>query len=377
MVLLVSCGLLIRALWRVQSTDPGFKAEGILTARTSLPMNRYAPTAKRGQFYDQILREVRGLPGVESSAFSSFLPMVMRGGIWNVKIAGRPENVSEDKVSMRFITPDYFKTMGIPVMKGRDFNAFDTGNSPASILVSESFAKKYWPNEEALGRVVNITFQDRTIVGVVGDVRVRGLERESEPQVYLGHLQIPDGFVPFYAPKDLAIRVSGDPALLAPAVRDIVKRADPLVPISDVRTMDAIIVNETSTRSVQLTILQAFALIATVLAGVGLHALIAFSVSNRLQEIGVRIALGAARSHILKLVLHDGLRLAVGGVFVGVLLAYAAGTSMSALLAGLDPFDAPTFIAACLVVGAMTIGGSLMPALRAVRVNPTSVMRTE
>jgi len=303
--------------------------------------------------------------------------MVMRGGIWNVKIPGREESVADDKVSMRFITPDYFATMGIPLLKGRDFSAFDTSTAPAAILVSESFAKKYWPNENALGRVVNITFQDRMIIGIVGDVRVRGLERTSEPQVYLGHLQIPDGFVPFYAPKDLAIRTAADPVTLASSIRDIVRRVDPLVPVSDLRTMDAIVVAETSSRSVQLVILQAFALIATVLAGVGLHGLIAFTVSNRLQEIGVRIALGAAKSHIVRLVVDDGLRLATAGVLVGVALAYAAGRSMSALLAGLDPADAPTFVVASMVVALMTVGGSLLPALRAVRVNPTSVMRIE
>ena len=376
-VLLVSCGLLVRALWRVQQTDPGFKAQGVLTARTSLPMNRYAPTAKRGQFYAQVLDELRGLPGVKSAAYSSFLPLVMRGGIWNVQIPGRADTRPDDKVSMRFITPDYFTTMSIPLLKGRDFNAFDTSSAPAAILVSESFAKKYWPNEEALGKVVNITFQDRVIVGVVGEVRVRGLERVSEPQVYLSHLQIPDGFVPFYAPKDIAARVSGDPLMLASALRGIIKRADPLVPVSDMRTMDTIVEGETSARSVQLTILQAFALIATLLAGVGLHGLIAFTVSNRLQEIGVRIALGAAKHHIIRLVLDDSLRLAALGVLAGGVLAYGAGQLMAALLAGLSPADPLTFVVASLVVGLMALGGSLLPALRAVRVDPMSVMRTE
>ena len=376
-VLLVSCGLLIRALWKVQSVDPGFAAEGVLTARTSLSSTRHAQTEVRARFYEQVLSGIEALPGVKSAAFTSFLPMVMRGGIWDVKIPGREENRSQDKASMRFVTPRYFETMGIPLLEGRDFNAFDTKRAPPAVVVSESFAKHYWPGEEAIGRVVNVAFADRTIVGVVADVRVRGLERVSEPQVYLGHQQIEDGWVMFYMPKDLAVRVSGDPTSIAASVRAIVKRIDPAVPISDVRTMRTIVDNETASRSTQLTILQAFALIATVLAGVGLHGLIAFSVSNRLQEIGVRTALGATRSHIVRLVVDDGLRLAVGGVLVGLPLAYAAGQSMSALLAGLDPADAPTFAVVAALVAAMTVAGSLVPALRAIRVNPTSVMRTE
>jgi predicted permease len=376
-VLLASCGLLIRALWKVQSIDPGFTTEGLLTARASLPVGRYSPTAVRAQFYDKVLTEVRALPGVKSAAFTSFLPMVMRGGIWDVKIPGREENRVEDKVSMRFITPGYFETMGIPLLKGRDFNSFDTRAAPPALVVSESFAQRYWPNQDPLGRVVNVTFEDRIVVGVVADVKVRGLERVSEPQAYLGHQQIDDGWVIFYAPKDLAVRVSGDPASLAPAVRDIIKRVDPLVPVSDVRTMKNILEAETASRSAQLAILKAFALIAALLAAVGLQGLIAFSVSNRLQEIGVRLVLGASKIDIVGLVVDDGLRLASAGVAVGIGLAYAAGRSMSALLAGLDPLDGPTFLAAVALSGLMAVAGSLVPAVRAARVNPISVMRTE
>jgi putative ABC transport system permease protein len=376
-VLLASCGLLIRALWKVQSTDPGFATEGLLTARASLPAGRYSPTAARAQFYEKVLSEVRALPGVKSAAFTSFLPMVMRGGIWDVKIPGREEDRAEDKVSMRFITPGYFETMGIPFLKGRDFNSFDTRSAPPAIVVSESFAKHYWPGQDPIGRVVNITFADRIIVGVVADVKVRGLERISEPQVYLGHQQIDDGWVIFYAPKDLAVRVSGDPVSIAPAVRDIIRRADPLVPVSDVRTMRNIVEAETSSRSTQLVILQVFAAIAVLLAAVGLQGLIAFSVSHRLQEIGVRMVLGATTSQIVRLVIDDGLRLACAGVTVGIVLAYAAGRSMSALLAGLDPLDPPTFAAVVALSALMAAFGSFLPAVRAARVNPIAVMRTE
>ena len=376
-VLLVSSGLMMRALWRVQRIDPGFDAEGVLTLRTSLPLARYAPTAARVRFYDRVLSEVCALPGVSSAAYASFLPMAMRGGIWPVTVPGRPENQGEDKVSVRFVTPDYFQTLGIRFLRGRDLNAFDRSDAPATTVVSESFARKYWPGQDPIGRRLNVTFQERLVVGVVEDVRVRGLERESEPQVYLSYQQVADGAVPFYTPKDLAIRSSLDPSTLLPSVREIIRRADPQVPVSDVRTMAAIVDAETSPRAAQLRVLAAFALIAFLLAGIGIHGLLAFTVSNRLQEIGVRIALGAARGHILNLVFRDGLRLATGGALVGLVGAYAAGRAMQALLAGLSPGDLPTFLAAAVLVAAMALLGSLLPALRAVRVNPISVMRSE
>jgi len=376
-ILLVSSGLLIRALWKVQQVDPGIKAADVLTLRTSLPMNRYGIVTARAQFYDRVLAEIRALPGVSSAAYASFLPLVMRGGIWDVKVQGFPQDPSENKVSMRFITPEYFATLGVPLTRGRDFDAQDARFAPAAAVVSESFARKYWPGQDPIGRIFDVTFQDRIVVGVAKDVRVRGLERQSEPQVYLPYQQVTDRAVPFYAPKDLAIRSTVDSAALLPSVREIIRRADPLVPISDVRTMTAIVEAETSSRSTQLRILGAFALIAILLAGIGIHGLLAFTVSNRLQEIGVRIALGAARADILRLVLGDGLRLAALGMLLGVIAAYFASVGMEALLAGISPADAPTFGATAALVGLMTIFGSLIPALRAVRVNPISVMRAD
>lgn len=375
-VLLISSGLLIRALWRVQQIDPGFAADGVLTLRTSLPMERYAPTATRARFYDQVLAEVRALPGVKSASYASFLPMAMRGGIWTVTLPGRAQD-ADDKVSMRFVTPGYFETLGIPLTRGRDVNDFDTRLAPAVAVVSGSFARTHWPGQDPIGRVFDVTFQDRIVVGIAGDVRVRGLERESEPQVYLPYLQVADGAVQNYAPKDMAIRSSLDAATLLPGIREIIRRADPQVPISDVKTLTAIVDAETGPREAQLRVLGAFALIAILLAGIGIHGLLAFTVSNRLQEIGVRIALGAARGHILGLILGDAFRLAAAGTLVGVIAAWSAGQAMQALLAGLNPADLPTSLFALLLVALMTLGGSLLPALRAVRVNPTTVMKSE
>jgi predicted lysophospholipase L1 biosynthesis ABC-type transport system permease subunit len=220
-------------------------------------------------------------------------------------------------------------------------------------------------------------FQQRTVAGVVADVRVRGLERTSEPQVYLPYQQVPDGGLPWYAPKDLVVRSSRDPGALVPALRRIVARADPQQPISDVRTLADIVDAETAPRSVQVRVLGAFAAIAVLLAGIGIHGLLAFAVSNRVQEIGVRIALGARSGDILTLVLRQGVLLAAAGVVLGVALAYAAGRALEALLAGVSPRDAPPFLTAVGLALVMTIAGSLLPALRAVRVDPLTAIRAE
>jgi predicted permease len=377
-VLVVCSGLLLRAMWRVQQTDPGFRAGGVLTLRTALPMPKYEPTGRREQFYRQVLSDIRSLPGVEQAAYISFLPMVMRGGIWSVTIDGQPENRAEPRVaSLRFVTPGFFATVGTPLLRGRDVSEADTGTSPFVAVVSESFARQHWPGVDPIGRRVRIAFQDRTVVGVAGDIRVRGLEAPSEPQVYLPSPQVPDGGIIFYVPKDLVVRASVPAATLVPAIRGVVARADPQQPISDVRLLADIVDEETAPRRAQVRVLGAFASLAFLLAAIGIHGLLAFSVSSRVREIGIRVALGARPGAILALVVRRGAVLALGGVILGVVLAYAAGRMLQAVLAGVGPADAATFLAATLVSLVMTLAGTLAPALRAIRVDPVVAMRVE
>jgi putative ABC transport system permease protein len=377
-VLLVSAGLLIRALWHVQAVDPGFRTDGVLTLRTNLPLPRYQETVKRQQFYTSVLAGVRALPGVQCAGYTSFLPMVMRGGIWKVEVPGRTDAPGEGtSVSMRFVTPGYFATLGIPVRAGRDVSESDTQTSPFVAVISESLAREVWPGQDPLGRRFKTAFFERTVVGVVGDVRVRGMERESEPQVYLASPQVPDGGVPWYAPKDLAIRASVDPATLMPSVRRIVAQADPQQPISDVRTLEDVVRADTGARTAQVRVLAAFAAAALLLAGVGIHGLLAFVVRSRSQEIGVRVALGASPRDVLALVLRQGFHLTATGLVAGLLLAYGAGRAMQALLAGVSPHDGITFAAAAAVSAVMAVAGCLLPALRALRVDPLLVMRAE
>ena len=378
-VLLVSAGLLMRAMWRIQAVDPGFVAEHVLTMRTALPTDRYAFSTTRKPFYDQVLTSVRALPGVQSAAYASFLPMAMGGGIWPVTVPGQSRERANDRTaSLRYITSGYLGTMRMPVVRGRDVSESDTRAAPLVAVVSESFAKRYWPDSDPLGQHFTFTTFDRTIVGVVKDVRVRGPERVSEPQVYLPYQQFTDSAVSsFYAPKDLVIRSTLPTSELLPAVRRIIRSADAQLPISNVRTMTEIVEGRTASRSVQVRILGAFAAIAFLLAGVGIHGLLSFSVSQRSREFGVRLALGAQSRSIVGMVMRRGAALAVAGLLPGIALAYVAGRALASLLAGVELGDLPTFAAAVTLCGAMTLLGSLLPVLRAVKVDPNSVLRAE
>ena len=375
-VLLVSSGLLIRALWRVQSVDPGFKTKGILSLRTELPFPKYDHPSTRDQFYGKVLTDVRRLPGVIDAAYITALPMTWGGGIWPVEVNGRSQIRTEgNSASLRFVTPGLFSTLGIPIKLGRGVSESDTADRPYVAVVSESFVRRYWPHEQPIGRHFTIALHEHEVIGVVGDIRARGLERTSEPQVYLSSQQDPDNT--YYAPKDLVIHSSQPPELLLPAIRQIVHAADPEQPISDVRTMDEVVAGETESRAIQMRVLVVFTGVAIVLAGLGIYGLLAFTVSMRQQEFGIRLALGAGHGDIFKMVLVEGGRLAVAGLLPGLVLAYIAARLMESMLAGVRPADALTFSTAAALCLITTLLGTLFPALRAVRADPTAIMRAE
>jgi predicted permease len=377
-VLLVAAGLLLRALWRLQGVDPGFRSDGVLTLRTALPWPRYSVTETRTAFYRRVLEQVRQLPGVTGAAYISYLPMTMTGGIWPVSVDGDTRTRTASHVaSLRFVTPGFFATLGIPLRMGRDLAESDTPDRPFAAVVSQSFVERYWPDRSPLGRHFQMAFHDRVVVGVVNDIRVRGLERVSEPQVYLPDRQCPDDSLIGYAPKDLAVRASGNPLSLAPAIRRIVRTADPRQPLSDVRLLAEIVAGDTAPRTAQARVLSAFAGIAFLLAAVGIHGLLAFAVAQRTPEIGIRVALGARPADILKMVLAQAGFTAGIGVAAGGLLAAIAAHALRALLAGVQPGDPLTFVAAGGLCLGMTLAGCVAPAWRALRIDPTLAMRTE
>ncbi|HVO99698.1 MAG TPA: ABC transporter permease [Bryobacteraceae bacterium] len=377
-VLLVCSGLLIRAMMRIQGIDPGFRPDRVLTLMTPVTGQRYANTVPRVAFYHRVLNDVRALPGVDSAAYITSLPMVWHGGIWSIGVNGQPpSDATGQKASMRFISPDFFQTLGVPLLLGRDVAESDVLASPMVAVVSQSFVKQYWPGENPLGKHFTCAMLDRIIVGVVGDVRVRGLEQPSEPQVYLPYQQVKDGWVTPYVPTNLAIHISGDPAGIAAAVRRIVFSAEPQMPVTNVRMLDEIVAAETASRKAQLIVLGGFAGIAFLLAAIGIHGLLSYAVSQRTQEIGVRVALGATRANILKLITGQAFALALIGISIGTAAAYGSGRELQSLLAGVSPNDPDAFSAGILLALAMTAAGSIIPAVRAVRVDPATALRSE
>lgn len=376
--LLVGVGLLVKALWRVQSVDLGFRDDNVLTLRTALPVQKYGDVSPRTQFYSRVLTQTRALPGVTSAAYISFLPMVFRGGIFPVTVPGVAADESlSAQASIRYVTPDFFNTLQIPVKRGRDISDRDTSTAPYVAVISESLAERLWPGQDPIGRQLNAVFFDRTVVGVVGDISVRGPERASEPQIYMSAQQVPDGGMIFFTPKDLVVRTTGNPTALAPELRRIVHGVDLEQPVSDVRLLEDITVSETESRRTQLRVLGAFVVIAILLAAVGIYGLLSFAVSTRTQEIGVRLALGANPRSILSMFLRRGLALGAMGIALGVPLAYVAARGMGALLFGVEPGDPLIYAGASLLAFVMTLVGSFGPALRAASVDPAIAIRSE
>ena len=377
-VLLITSGLLIRAVMRIQANDIGFRPENVLTLRTQLPYPRYAITARRDQFYARVLENIRALPGVQGASYVTGLPMTMKGGIWNVeKVDGVEYKDASNGASFRTLTPDYFSTMSIPLRAGRDVSDTDTREAPPVIVVSQSFAEKYWPKQNPIGRRATIGGAERTVIGVVGEVLVRGPERVSEPQVYIPAKQMPDSSFMSYPPKDLVVRTTTPSATILPAIRRIVHEADPEQSISHVRPMTEIVEGETASRLTQLRVLGALSLIALLISGIGIHGLLTFTVSRRSHELGVRRALGEQAASILRRVLQEGMALAAVGVVAGIVLAYFSARTMNALLYGIKPSDPLTFSAAATLCFVVAVLGCLRPAIRASRIDPVTALRGE
>jgi putative ABC transport system permease protein len=378
-VALLACsGLLLRAVLRVQAVDPGFSADGVLTLRSELPLPTYDGADRRTEFYRSVLAEIRAQPGVIAAGYTSGLPMVLTGGIAGVEVPGRDVVPGRrEGVSVRWVSSGFFEALEIPVRRGRGVEDTDAADRLLVAVVSESFGRRYWPGRDPIGRTFRVRDQERTVVGIVGDIKVRGLERTSEPQVYLPIAQVPEGFGSLYHPKDLVIRFAAEAGPLVTAARRAIHAADPDLPITNVRMLADVVAGETASRRAQLRVIGALAAIALLLAGVGIHGLLAYTVSQRSQEIGIRLALGAEPGGIARLVLGEGLALAVVGIVPGVAGAYAAGRALGALLFGVPPAD-PVSLAAAVGLGLlMTVAGSILPARRAVRLSPVSAMRAE
>jgi putative ABC transport system permease protein len=374
LVLLVAAGLLVRTLDNLRSIDLGFRIDHLLTMRTTLPVPKYRDPNARLAFYDRVVAEVRALPGVEDAAYISTLPFLSVGNTLGYTVEGQPEALGQDSL-FRVGTADYLKTLGVRLLEGRLLLDSDNRDAPRVMVINETFARKHWPGESALGRRVRFGSNDswRTIVGVVRDVRERGYELEMKPGTYVAYAQqLTDWF-----PESLVIRTSEEPTAIAPTVRRIIAGVDPDQPVAAVRTMREIVDLDVADRTDQTRLVGAFAGLALLLAGIGLYGVLSYGVSQRAREIGLRMALGASAGSVTRLVIGRGLTLTALGLGLGLALAWAVARSLTTLLYGVEAADPSTFAAVIALLSLVALAACAVPAVRAARVDPMEVLRQE
>ncbi|MCE9673570.1 ABC transporter permease [Myxococcus stipitatus] len=376
-VLLISAGLLLRSLWSMQSVDLGFRSEGVMTWRVSLPAAEYPDEARQAALFMRLQEKVEALPGVKSVGAVSDLPFT-GNNIWRVMdIEGQPRPAlgEERSVGFQVVTPGYFRTLSIPLKRGRDVSSADRADTQPVVLINESTARQYWPGQEPLGQRIRLGSDAdapwRTVVGVVGDVRQGGALEETRPEVYVPSLQGTFHFIQFTA------RTEGAPARLVSGVREAVAALDANLPISQVRTMDEVVASAMARPRFLSTLVALFAALALLLAGVGLSGVIAYMARQRTQEIGIRMALGARPQDVLRLVLGSGMRMALAGVGLGLMVAWAATRGMASQLYGVSATDPLTFVCLALLVLGVTLLATWLPARRATRVDPLVALRSE
>ncbi|HKG14027.1 MAG TPA: ADOP family duplicated permease, partial [Pyrinomonadaceae bacterium] len=378
LVLLVGAGLLVKSFVRLQQVNPGFDASNVLTMRVSLPGARYPEASKKAEFYAALVERLKSLPGVESAAATLSLPL--NGSNFSVGRAfireGRPLAPEESQNAMySVVTPDYFKVMRVPVVQGRAFEDRDDAGSTMVAVINEPLARRIFPGEDPIGKHVTIWRDEkfpREIVGVVGEAKSQSLDTDSELQVY-----VPERQDAVWGGMSLVVRAKAEPEALTSAVRGEVRALDRNQPVYDVKTMAQVFADSTAYRRLAALLMAGFACVALVLACVGLYGVISYSVARRTHEIGVRVALGAQGRDVLRLVLSQGMWLALAGVGLGLAIAYAATRVMSSLLYGVSATDTLTFALVSLLLTAAALLACLIPARRATKVDPMEALRYE
>ena len=372
LVLLVAASLLLKSFIRLQNVDPGFDPRNVLTMEVSLPLAKYARGKPVADFYAETIRRVEALPGVEAVALTSILPLSGNNSDSSFAIEGRDptqEKVYPDE-ELRSVTSNYFKVLKVPLVQGRFFDQRDTTDAPKVAIINQAFAKRWFPNLEAVGK--KITFDDPrkpdpkwiTIVGVVGDMRHRGLDVEAKPEYYLPHPQNA------YRGMILATRSKQDPRSLAESIRREIRQLDPELPAANVRTLENIASDSIAPRRLSVVLISVFAAVALVLASVGIYGVMSFLVVQRTHEIGVRMALGAQRADVLRLVVGHGMKLVVIGSVIGLIMALISTRALGAMLYRVGAFDLTTFAGVTIALALVALLASYIPALRATRADP-------
>lgn len=372
MVLLIGSGLLIRSFARLRTVEPGFDAKNVLTAQTFLPPSSYPQSAQRIAFYQDALQHLQSIPGVESAAISTALPVLPTHGT-PARFEGQPE-VDLGRlptVLIESISPDYPRAMGVPIIEGREFNGQDDVKAPLVVMVNRTVVRRFWPNEDPIGKLVWIgKLAPAKVVGILGDIKNQTLAEAAQPEVFLPYPQLPS------AALYLSVRSSQDVRGLVSAVRAQIAAINPSQPLNDIQSMNERLESSSAQTRSMMLLIGVFSATALILAIVGIYGVIAYSVAQRTQELGIRIALGASDADILKLVVGNGLKLAGVGILIGVGASFALTRLMASFLYKTSATDLLTFAGSAFLFALVAAVASYVPARRAMKINPTDALRS-
>jgi putative ABC transport system permease protein len=375
LVLLVGSGLLLRSFTRLVGVDPGFDPGHTLTMRLSLPGARY-DDGRRMQFYRRLFDRIDAVPGVQSAGAVSFLPLTGLASATRIEIVGKPiPPLGQEPVAdVRVVSHDYFRAMGVPLLKGRLFNDDDPADAQGRIVVNATLARQHWPGEDPIGKRISVSWGERKedeVIGVVGDMRHAGLDAAARATTYWPYARN------IYGSMSLAIRAAGDGHALANSMIEVVRLEDSQLAVSDVRTMDEVVSVSVAQKRLLMLLVSIFAGAALILVAVGIYGVIAYNVTERTQEIGIRMALGAQRAAVLRMIVGQALLLAVAGVVLGSIGASLLTRLLTGFLFQVDPTDPLTFTAVAGLVLTVALAASSFPGLRATRVDPVVALRGE
>ncbi len=367
-VLLVGAGLLIRSFLRVLDVNMGFRPERAAAIRVD-PNRQYSTQAQQNAYFDEVLRRVKDVPGVEAAGLTDALPLG-RNRSWGAGVKGQVYPPGQyPNAFVRIVSDGYLRSMGIPLRAGRDFSERDMPSSEPVIMINETMARRLWPGEDVIGKIVR-GGGERRVVGVVGDVRHLALEQGAGLEMYLPIRQTRD-----YSSVDLVVRTTLPPAELASAVRAALKPIEPNLPANQFRTLQQLVDKAVSPRRFVVLLLGGFALFALILASLGIYAVISYSVNQRTQEIGIRMALGASAADLQSRIIMQTLRLAAIGMLLGAAASWALARSLSGFLFGVTSTDPATFLGMLIVLTAVALLGGYLPARRASRIDPMIALR--